>query len=166
MQIICTKIRRIKSSLKRLSLISLRLISFPKSKKTETCIYFFPKSIFFNFQKTPFFFVETYLDIWHAIFQVDISTFGKHLAQKPYTLMMSSFQTAILNISRRRRQNKNDLFGIRRSNLLRTPLFYFKKSKIWAYMTRGWPDPSPSLIRMQSYCKIASVFEFCLQKWL
>ena len=42
------------------------------------------------------------VDIPHAKFQVDISIFGKHIAQKPYPLMTSFLQAVILSISRYR----------------------------------------------------------------
>ena len=42
----------------------------------------------------------------------------------------------------------------------------FKKnySKIWPYVTQCWPDPSLSLTCMESDWKMASIFEFYVQK--
>ena len=75
-------------------------------KKLEFYITFSKMQKFQNFQKNGQYIVELYLDIWHAKFQVDMSIFGKHIAQKAYPFMTSFFRTAIFGISRHRTEIK------------------------------------------------------------
>ena len=88
MQIKSVKRRRMESSLKWLSRIFPEFPDFsPLNKKLKFYVTFvkmlnFPK-------KTWIYVVERYLDFWLAKFQVDISIFDKHIAQKPYPLMTS-----------------------------------------------------------------------------
>ena len=64
-------------------------------------------------------------------------------------------------------RNKSDILGILRSDWFRNTHFYSKisiQNFYLTYMTRGWPDPSLSLTCMWSDCKMASIFEFYVQK--
>ena len=68
------------------------------------------------------------LDILRAKFQVNISIFGKHLAQKPYPLMTSFFTLqfwVFLDFV-----PKNDIFGILRLNWFRSTHVLFEKSQL------------------------------------
>ena len=111
--------------------------------------------------------MEPNLVIWYAKFQVDISIFCKHTAQKLYSLMTPFFKTAILSISRHRTEIKM-IFLESWDQTGSEPSIFINKNlnlNIWPYMTRGFPDPSLPLTCMESDCKMASIFEFYVQKW-
>ena len=144
-------------------------VFYPKSKKKLKLLYnFLQNPKFSKFSKNLQHVVEPCLDIRHAKFQVDMSIFGKHIAQKPYPLMTSFFQTVIWSISRHRTVIKMTFLEFWNQTGSETHIFTRKKihSKIWSYVTRGWSDPSLSLTCMESDCKMASSFEFYVQKWL
>ena len=96
------KSHRIKISLKWLYRIFQKKIFWPHKVKKWNLYTTFYKIKFFKISKSRKYAVEPCLNIWHAKFQVDISVFGKHIAQKPYPWMTSLFQIAILSISRHR----------------------------------------------------------------
>ena len=77
-----------------------REIIFRSQKTNKTSVfYIFVKILNVRILETPVIYVvEPYLDIWSAKCQVNIF-FRKHIAQKPYLLMTSFFQTSILSIS-------------------------------------------------------------------
>ena len=142
---------------------------YPKrSKNWMLYLTFYKTQIFQIFQTTVQCVVAPCLDISLANFQVDISIFGKHTAQKPYPLMTSFFETAILSISRNCTEIKCHFWNPE-IKLVQKHNFLFEKkinSKIWPYVTRGWPDPSLPSSFTGSDCKMASFFEFYVQKWL
>ena len=71
--------------------------------------------------------VEPCLDIRHAKFQVDMSIFAKHIAQKPYPLMTSFFHIAILSISRHRTETEELFWNPEIKLVQKHPLVIRKK---------------------------------------
>ena len=103
MQIKSTEIRRIRSSLKWLPRIKKK----QEVKKLKFVITFFQNSKYSKFLR-PYNMLQNY--VWNSgmlnFRLLGISIFGKHIAQKPYPLITSLFQTAILSISMYRTEVK------------------------------------------------------------
>ena len=101
MQIKSNKSCRVRSSSKWLAQIFQKK-TFYSSKKTEIIIKRFTKSRIFTIFKKQYlqYVVEQCLKNRHAKFQVDISIFSKHVAQKPYPWTTSFFSNWILSNSR------------------------------------------------------------------
>ena len=97
-----------------------------------------------------------------------MSIFGKHVAQKPYPLMTSFFQTVIWSISRHRTVIKMTFLESWDQTGSETYLFWFKNTslKIWRFLPEGWPDPPLSWTFLGSDCKMDSNFDFYVQNCL
>ena len=79
----------------------------PQNLKNQKFLKTFDKiNNFQNFQKTEKTVLDIHLTSSHAKFQLNISIRGLDIAKKPYSLMTSFFQNAILSISRRRTEIK------------------------------------------------------------
>ena len=73
---------------------------------------------------------------------IDLFLTSIELAQKPYPLMMPFFLTAILSISVATSQrDKNDTFGIPKSNWFKNTIFYSKIPTRKLGLMWPWPDP-------------------------
>ena len=96
-----------------------------------------------------------------------IYLFWRTYSPETLSIDTSFFQTAIWSISRRRTVKKKwHLWNPGIKLVQNTFLFKNNNLKIWPFVTRDWPDPSPLLTFLGSDCKIASIFEFYVQKCL
>ena len=69
-----------------------KFIFTQKFKKLKFLYHFLQNPNFSKFSKKNVqYVVEPCLDIWHAQLQADMSTFAKHITQKPYPLMTPFF---------------------------------------------------------------------------